>query len=207
MGENVPGGVVEILDNLAKGNLKDNPQKNRTPLQKKPHLQSIVNEVQVVELQNGTIRCNARTSGNEVLRKTALSKDGGQTWSAIESVAELRDPHCMASIFRFSDSVDPQNGDQKIRSNHLQPKKNKSRILYSGPQSNRREKGTIFLSYDEAKTWPIHRLLRKDSFAYSCLTALQDGQIGCLFEADSMQKIVFARFSLDWLTEGKDKNE
>jgi hypothetical protein len=28
--------------------------------------------------------------------------------------------------------------------------------------------------------------------------------IGCLFEADGMARVVFARFTLEWLTDGKD---
>ena len=83
-----------------------------------------------------------------------------------------------------------------------------SRILFSGPQSERRrENGTVFLSYDEGLTWPVKRVLCKDSFAYSCLTALPDGTIGCLYEADGAHRIVFARFPLDWLTDGKDPLE
>src|SRR5262249_42725528 len=76
--------------------------------------------------------------------------------SKIEDAVELRDPGCMASIFRYTDAADGA----------------KSRILFSGPQSTKRENGTVFLSYDEGATWPVHRVLCKDSFAYSCLTAL-----------------------------------
>ena len=33
---------------------------------------------------------------------------------------------------------------------------------------------------------------------------LPDGTVGCLFERDGYAKITFARFTLDWLTDGKD---
>ena len=98
----------------------------------------------------------------------------------------------MGSVLRYTDPADG---------------KNKSRILYSGPQSAQRENGTVFLSYDEGRTWPIRRVLCKDRFAYSCLTALPDGSIGCLYEADGANRIVFARFTLDWLTDGQDHLE
>jgi sialidase-1 len=150
---------------------------------------SDVNEVQFVELKDGSIRANARRWAGAPFRKTCVSNDGGPTWSKVEAVPELHDPSCMASIFRYSD---PADGD-------------KSRILYSGPQSAKRENGTVFVSYDEGATWPVKRVLCEGPFAYSVLTKLPDGTIGCLYEADDMKRIVFARFTLDWLTAGHDR--
>ncbi|MDB5172083.1 MAG: nedA 1, partial [Phycisphaerales bacterium] len=152
---------------------------------------STVNEAQVVELKDGSVRFNARRWAGNAVRKTCVSEDGGATWSKVEDVPEQIDPSCMASIFRFTDS---SNGG-------------KSRILFSGPQSTRRENGNVFLSYDEGKTWPVKRVLCKEGFGYSCLTALPDKTIGCLYETDGAGRIVFARFTLDWLTEGKDALE
>ena len=59
----------------------------------------------------------------------------------------------------------------------------------------------MYLSSDEGKTWPVKKVLFPGSFAYSVLTALPDGTIGCLFETDDANRIVFARFTLDWLTD------
>lgn len=95
----------------------------------------------------------------------------------------------MASIYRYTD---PADGEP-------------SRLLYSGPQSRRRENGTLFLSDDEGVSWPVHRVLFGGSFGYSCLTSLPDGTIGCLYEAEGAKRIVFARVTLDWLTAGKDR--
>lgn len=170
LGDIAPGGLVD----LAKG--------RKT---------STVNEAQVVELADGSVRFNVRRWAGKAVRKTCVSSDGGVTWSKVEDVPELVDPSCMASIFRYTDPADG----------------GKSRILYSGPQSTRRENGTVFLSYDEGKTWPVKRTLQKAAFAYSCLTVLPDGTIGCLYEANGAGKIVFARFTLDWLTQGKDRLE
>lgn len=150
---------------------------------------STVNEAQFVELKDGLIRFNARRWGGRSLRKTCTSSDGGETWSSIDDVPELQDPGCMASIFRLSDPADGL----------------KSRILFSGPQSIKRENGTIFLSYDEGMSWPVQRVLFKGSFAYSVLTALPDGTIGCLFETDEYARIVFGTCTLEWLTNGKDR--
>lgn len=152
---------------------------------------SLVNEAQFVEQKDGSIRFNVRRWAGKAVRKTCISTDGGQTWSKVEDLPDLVDPGCMASVLRYTDPADGA----------------KSRLLYSGPQSTRRENGTILLSLDEGKTWPIKRVLCKGGFAYSCLTALPDGTIGCLYEAEWTKKIVFARFTLDWLTDGKDTLE
>lgn len=83
----------------------------------------------------------------------------------------------------------------------------KSRILYSGPNGARRENGTVWLSYDEGANWPVRRVLRTDGFGYSRLTVLPRGAIGWLFETAGANRIVFARFTLDCLTGGKDRAE
>ena len=150
---------------------------------------SMANEAQFVELKDGSVRFNVRRWAGKPVRKTSVSNDGGVTWSSVKDVPEQADPSCMASVLRYSDPADG----------------GRSRILFSGPQSTKRDNGTVQLSYDEGESWPVQRLVWKESFAYSCLVALPDGTIGCLFEADGTHRIVFARFTLDWLTEGRDR--
>jgi sialidase-1 len=152
---------------------------------------SLVNEVQMVELAGGAVMLNSRKWGGQAVRKTAVSQDGGVTWSPIEEAAELRDPGCMASIFRYSFPTNGQAG----------------RILYSGPDSLKRDTGAIRLSHDDGKSWPVKKVLVPGSFAYSVLTALPDGLVGCLYETDDANRIVFARFPLDWLTGGPGRSE
>jgi sialidase-1 len=152
---------------------------------------STVNEAQLVELKDGSVRLNMRRWAGPHVRKASVSRDGGLTWSAVEDAPELRDPGCMASILRYTDPADG----------------GRSRILFSGPQGDGREKGTVFLSYDEGATWPVRRVLVPGKFAYSCLVALPDGTIGCLYEADGTRKIAFARLTLDWLSGSTDRLE
>jgi len=144
---------------------------------------SQINEVQMVELSDGSIRLNSRAFAGAKLRKTAVSQDGGATWSNVEDVPELRDPSCNASILRYS--FDDAGG--------------RGRILFSGPDSLKRENGTVHLSRDDGATWPVRRVLWPGSFAYSVLTRLPDGKVGCLFETDGANRLVFARFPIDWL--------
>ena len=147
---------------------------------------SLVNEVQMVELTDGSVMLNSRKWGGKPLRKTAVSRDGGVTWSPITEEPALRDPGCMAAIF------------------HAETTAEKSVLLYSGPDSTRRENGTVHMSRDEGKTWPVQKVLFPGSFAYSVLTQLSDGEMGCLFETDEANRIVFARFPLAWLTVASD---
>ncbi len=145
---------------------------------------SVVNEVQMAELEDGGVMLNSRKWGGANVRKTAVSHDGGVTWSPIAEAPALRDPGCMGSLFRYS----------------LSEKGEKSCLLYSGPNSTKRQNGTVYLSHDDGRTWPVSKVLYPGSFAYSVLTRLPDGTIGCLFETDNMNRLAFARFSLDWLT-------
>lgn len=167
-------GQTWNMGDVAPGGLIDAGQGKQT---------STVNEAQFVELKDGSIRFNVRRWAGKAVRKTCVSADGGVTWSQIEDVPEQVDPSCMGSIIRYSDPADGE----------------KSRLLYSGPQSTQRENGTVFVSSDEGQTWPVKRVLCQEDFAYSCLTRLSDGTIGCLYEAEGTSKIVFARFTLDWL--------
>ena len=157
-------------------------------LDKKGGGSSTVNEVQMVERSDGSLLLNSRKWAGRALRKKAASTDGGETWTTIADDEALRDPGCQASIFRYTDA---KSGGR-------------SRILFSGPDSTRRENGTVRLSYDDGQTWPVKKVLRAGSFGYSVLTALPDGTIGCLFESEEAKRIEFARFTLEWLTDGKD---
>lgn len=149
-------------------------------------------EVQMVERADGSILANARSSGGNKCRKVAASSDGGQTWSPLIGDPVLVEPQCQGSILRLTDPLD---GDR-------------SRILFANPASQTgRRNGTVRLSYDEGKTWPVAKVLYAGGYAYSCLTVLPDATIGCLYEKDGYRKITFARFGLEWLTDGKDKPE
>lgn len=154
-----------------------------------------VNESQVVELIDGTIMINARSCGGPLNRKVAYSKDGGATWSKLVDEPALPEPNCQASLIRLSD---PRNAGALLGG--------KSRILYSGPAlPNARANGTIRLSYDEGKTWPVGKQIEPGLFySYSALAVLPDGSIGVLYEGNGGLRITFARFTLSWLTDGKD---
>jgi sialidase-1 len=145
---------------------------------------SQINEVQMVELSDGTIRMSSRQFAGAKVRRTALSSDGGETWLPVAELPDLPDPSCMAGMLRYS--FDDAGG--------------RGRILHTGPNSTKRDHGTVFLSTDDGATWPVKRELWPGGFAYSVPARLADGTVGCLFEADNYARIVFARFSIDWVS-------
>ena len=61
---------------------------------------------------------------------------------------------------------------------------------------------SIKLSYDEAQSWPVNKVLEPGASAYSDLAVLPDGTILCFYERP--KKLTLARLNLEWLTDGKD---
>lgn len=67
---------------------------------------------------------------------------------------------------------------------------------------------TVFMSYDEAKTWPVKKLIEPGWANYSDLTVLEYRTILLLWAKGTgfdHQKIVGTRFNVEWLTDGKDR--
>lgn len=140
---------------------------------------------------------NMRSSyGN--LRVVSFSKDGGQTWGQVWHDKTLLESPCQASLIRYTQ----------------RPRYTKNRLLFSNPPTSKeRVNLTVRLSYDEGATWAVSKRICDGRSGYSCLVVLPDMTIGCLYERGenndpnerrSFWKITFARFSLDWLTDGTD---
>ena len=134
---------------------------------------------------------NLRSSqgGNRIV---ACSEDGGETWNQWSYNKELPDAGTQASILRFSSEVNQM----------------RNRVLFSNPGAPYRGSFTIRLSYDEAETWPISKLVFQGAAGYSQLAVLPDYTILALFETgryDLRESITLIRVSLDWLTDGRDK--
>lgn len=148
------------------------------------------NESKVIELVDGTLMVNARVNDKEGMRYVHLSKDAGKTW---ESRAEptLIDPGCNASIIRYTSKKDGYK---------------KNRLLFANAaMKDGRKNMTVRISYDEGKTWSEGKTIYSGKSAYSSLTKLANGDIGLFFEQDGYTKNPFVSFSLEWLTDGKDK--
>jgi sialidase-1 len=73
---------------------------------------------------------------------------------------------------------------------------------------------TVRLSYDECRTWSVSKVIFEGPSSYSDLCVAPDGIICCLFEKGQERgvsvysgDITFARFDLEWLTDGEDSLE
>lgn len=140
------------------------------------------NECQVVELSDGRLLLNMRTYRANNRRLISYSSDKGESWTSPVEDQTLIEPVCQGSIIRGPGST--------------------SQFVFSNPASLKREKMTVRLSNDDCRSWSVSRELHAGPAAYSCLTVLPDGSLGCLYERgtkDAYETITFARFSLAWL--------
>jgi len=153
-------------------------------------------EAAVAQLSDGRIYYNSRRHWapegvNARKRWTAWSTDGGKTWKDLSLCEVLPDGSqrtdygCMGGLVRL-------------------PVEGRDILLYSNNDCfGCRLNGTVWASFDGGKTWPLKRLVRKGSFAYSSLAAgrpgtKSEGWIFVLFEPTGY----VARFNLSWLLQG-----
>ena len=147
-------------------------------------------ECEVVELSDGTVYMNARSRQGKRQRAYAISRDGGETWSAVEFDPKLPEPSCQGSLVRFTDAK----------------RQDKNRVLLAAPADpSSRTRMTVRLSYDECRTWPVAKVVRAGSAGYSDLAVNRQTQALLLYESDDYSKLTLARFDLEWLTGGKDR--
>jgi len=145
-----------------------------------------VNECMAVELPDGKLMLNMRNyDRSKRFRAVSTSTDGGMTWSAVRHDPVLIEPICQAGFIAYAPG-DKKKGDW---------------LLFSNPASREgRVRMTIRLSRDGGKTWPVAKLLHAGPSAYSDLTVLPDGRIGCLYEGGQghcYAEIRFVRLSVE----------
>ncbi|MFC4155439.1 exo-alpha-sialidase [Corynebacterium marambiense] len=150
-----------------------------------------MDENKIIELSDGTLMDNSRSSaGGERARKISFSHDGGVTWTEPYLDHSLPDPHNNASLIRLFPNA--PEGSPKAKA-----------LLFSNTAStSSRSNGTIRLSCDDGKTWPVSRSFRAGNIQYTSMATLPDGNIGLLFEEHNdgpHNNIHFSRFNLEWL--------
>ena len=152
-----------------------------------------VNECEVVELEGGNLMLNMRNyDRSQKTRQTAISRDGGITWSDQKFDAALPDPICQAAIERHSWTKGDIPGI----------------ILFSNAaNSTKRMNMTVKASLDDGRTWPMALALQPGPSAYSDLAILGENKIGCLYEGGGespYESIVFAVFDIKDLKRTKE---
>jgi sialidase-1 len=148
----------------------------------------------VAELSDGRIYYNSRLHWGEAeqptKRRDSYSTDGGKSWQPRRIVETLPDgPQastygCMGGLVRL-------------------PVKDRDILLFSNLDTpgERRERLTVWASFDGGRTWPMKRLVHEGSSAYSSLAAgrpgtASEGWIYLHFEGGGTQ---VARFNLSWV--------
>ena len=130
--------------------------------------QDYVNESTVAEIEDGAIMLNMRNyDRTQKVRKISISYNGGNSWGDIYGDEKLIEPICQASLLRYS-----TRGKRDNIMMFLNPSDDKLRINM-----------TLKLSEDLGKTWVNSKVLFTGPSAYYDMVVLDDGDIGCLFEA------------------------
>ena len=147
--------------------------------------QDYVNESTIAEINNGNLLLNMRNyNRTHENRKISVSEDGGITWGNIYNDETLIEPICQASLLRYS-----FNGQYK------------KYMIFSNPSDKKKRINmTLKLSSDFGRTWNSQFVLHKGPSAYSDLTRLNGGGIGCLFEAginSPYEGIVYKEVKID----------
>jgi sialidase-1 len=160
-------------------------------------------EAAVAELSDGRIYYNSRVHWQErpqnTRRREAWSHDGGATWTDYRIVGILPDGQqhrsygCMGGLVRL-------------------PVQGRDILIFSNLDTTepKRERATVWASFDGGQTWPVKRLVFAGPSAYSSLNAGRHGTPGegwiyLNFESESSSKV--ARFNLSWLLAGEPTGE
>ncbi|MBR2315150.1 MAG: exo-alpha-sialidase [Clostridia bacterium] len=147
---------------------------------------NMLTESQVIEQSDGTLKYFMRNHDPKRCVAIAYSKNGGASWENFSHDENLPQPICQNSVIKI------ENADKPYV------------VFLNAADKKERKCGTVRLSEDDGETFPYSRVLKEDSFVYSSMTLLPDGNIGVLFEPDlECQNIWFTKFSLDWI-KGKE---
>lgn len=166
------------------------------------------NETCSIQLADGSVLFNIRAPSATQRRLASISPNGVTDWSQPQFMMDLPEPLCFGGMARLSESG--PSDKNRILFSHC----NGLNADHGGAVDEkwcRREDLSVYMSYDEGKTWPVRKVI-EPGFAgpgYSDMTVLPDGTMMCLYcEPKSKQgrgsSLAAARFNLEWLTDGKD---
>jgi sialidase-1 len=162
-------------------------------------------EATLAELSDGRIYYNSRIHWQDrpknTRRRSAISNDGGQTWTDWKIVDVLPDGHqhrsygCMGGLMRL-------------------PVAGRDILIFSNIDTAeaKRERATVWCSLDGGRTWPVKRLVHDGASAYSSLTAgrpgtASEGLIYLHFEGGPNGGSQVARFNLAWILQGESTGD
>jgi len=158
-------------------------------------------EATLAELSDGRIYYNSRVHWearpSNTRRRSAWSHDGARTWTGWQIVEILPDGHqhrsygCMGGLIRL-----PVAGQDILVFSNIDTER------------SRRERATVWASFDGGASWPVKRLVYDGPSAYSSLAAGRpgtpsEGWIYLHFEGGPGGGSTVARFRLSWLLAGE----
>lgn len=159
-------------------------------------------EATLAELADGTVYYNSRRhwapeGKNPRRRWVATSGDAAESWGPASICEVLPDgPQntnygCMAGLVRV-------------------PIKGRDVLVYSNcDDPSSRKNGTVWVSFDGGKHWPLKRLVEQGAFAYSSLNAGRVGTVtnGWIYLHYEHAGSKVARFNLAWLLDGESTGD
>ncbi|SDD12706.1 sialidase family protein [Niabella drilacis] len=151
------------------------------------------NESMPVELSDGSVLMSIRNPSKNLRRAFSRSASGIDGWSAVQFAEELFDPTCMAPIATL-----PVTGRQGLRP-----------LLFINPDSrdigkHPRRNLSARISFDEGRTWPVHKVIDAGPCGYSDVAVGKDGSVYCLYESGKKDRdfnytLVLKKLKNNWL--------
>ena len=168
-----------------------------------PSFSMETSESSFVQLRNGSLWVFTRNTNDPANPHPygvwgSFSEDEGLTWCSlyelnnILSIEDAKEAPVHAIRYTTTDNTD-RNRILIAWNNHSEP----SAVRY---------KLTVAISYDEVQSFPYSRLIDHDGnrAESSCMTILSNNTIGILYGKDNLASLKFARFNVEWLTQGND---
>jgi sialidase-1 len=138
-------------------------------------------EDQLIELSDGRILLDFRQQSGPH-RWMAESCDGGRTWNKPRPGLPVSPVCCAIERYTLKSAGDDRD-----------------RILWTGLKGPERNNLVARLSYNEAQTFPIERLIAAEPAAYSDLAILRDKTAGVLWERGEYRYITFTQLTREFL--------
>ena len=144
-----------------------------------------------VQLSDGSVMLNIRSESLIDRRLIAISPNGATNWEIIGFDKALLEPVCMASIIKSNQLNDKKSNDilfinpDNIENNMIPPGNN---------LRHDRKRLTAKLSFDDAKTWYINKIIEKGPSSYSDVAQLASGDFLCIYECEIIEKMTDAKY-------------
>ncbi len=154
----------------------------------------------LIERGDGTLLYNSRAYFRDGKRYTAVSYDGGESFTdfgVADGLCEETRMGCNASFLRV--------GKEKLKDAHLLPEGAESITIFVNPRSTERRRMTACVSFDDGKTWTESKVFWHGRCAYSSLDFNEKSQRFCLLYEKGTEQNKYERgiagveFDLDWL--------